>query len=35
MHMSKKFEVLTISDDFMFGIIMRNQSTANRFGKQY
>lgn len=31
----QKFEVLTISDDFMFGIIMRNQSTANRFGKQY
>ena len=31
MHMSKKFEVLTISDDFMFGIIMRNPKYCKPF----
>lgn len=31
MHMSKKFEVLTISDDFMFGIIMRNLKYCKPF----
>ncbi|WP_418373809.1 hypothetical protein [Agathobacter sp.] len=29
--MSKKFEVLTISDDFMFGIIMRNPKYCKPF----
>ena len=31
MHMSKKSEVLTISDDFMFGIIMRNPKYCKPF----
>ena len=31
MHMSKKFEDLTISDDFMFGIIMRNPKYCKPF----
>ena len=31
MHMSKKLEVLTISDDFMFGIIMRNPKYCKPF----